>query len=165
MRELSLKQRTFISEYLIHGIGTKAAAIAGYKGNSHQLAVIAEQNLTKLDIKQAIEAKRAEIALKMGINEVKLTENFVRIAEKAESERQYSPAIAANAELGKHIGYYAKDKPTQVQLQQVVITEADRVKWLAEQQARLERAERAGTAIAGEAYVDGIGNLKTSKNL
>jgi len=53
--KLTYKQQKFVEAY--SGNATEAARIAGYKGNYHQLAVIGNQNLNKLYIKEVIEAR------------------------------------------------------------------------------------------------------------
>ncbi len=61
MDKLTLRQRLFVTEYLRCFNGTKAAIRAGYSARS--AASIAEQNLRKLEISQAVEAGLAELAM------------------------------------------------------------------------------------------------------
>jgi len=55
-RRLTLKQRSFVDEYLTNGgNGTRAAETAGYQGDDRTLAVTATDNLTKPAIRAQIE--------------------------------------------------------------------------------------------------------------
>lgn len=54
-RALTSKQLKFIQAYA--GNGADAARIAGYKGDDHQLAVAAYDNLTNPDIRKAIKRR------------------------------------------------------------------------------------------------------------
>lgn len=56
---MNVKQKRFCEEYIIDFNGTKAAIRAGYSAKTAR--TIANQLLTKLDIKQWIETKLAEI--------------------------------------------------------------------------------------------------------
>jgi len=54
-RDLTTKQRLFIAAY--KGNGADAARQAGYKGDNHALAVVAEKLLTNSDILSAIQTR------------------------------------------------------------------------------------------------------------
>lgn len=60
-QKLTTRQKLFIEAYLANPNGTEAARKAGYKGSDKQLAVIATQNLNKLNISRVVE-KRVEKA-------------------------------------------------------------------------------------------------------
>lgn len=107
MRELSLKQRSFIDNYIANnGNGAEAARLAGYKGNDDVLKSVACENLTKPYIKQAIEAKRAEIEpkLEITVNKVLLNLEEARIAAFAKGD--FSSAIRAGELQGKQHGMF-----------------------------------------------------------
>ena len=144
---MNLRQQRFIDYYVKSGNASEAARKANYRGRSN---TIGDRLLSNVAIASAIAVKEAELKAKAEITEDLVTDNFQACYSAAYTVKQYPAAIAANAELAKHIGYYAKDKQAQVQIQQVVITEADRVKWLEEQRLRLDRAAAAMPAIAGE---------------
>ncbi|HEN6657431.1 TPA: terminase small subunit, partial [Streptococcus agalactiae] len=55
MGKLTLKQQKFIDEYIICGNATDAAIKAGYSKKT--AGQIGEQNLKKLEIKQAIQSR------------------------------------------------------------------------------------------------------------
>ena len=144
---MNLRQQRFIDYYVKSGNASEAARKANYRGRSN---TIGDRLLSNVAIASAIAVKMAELRARAEITEDLVTENFQACYSAAYTVKQYPAAIAANAELAKHIGYYAKDKQAQVQINQVVITEADRVKWLEEQRQRLDRAAAAMPAIAGE---------------
>lgn len=58
--KLTAKQQRFVDEYVICLNGTEAARRAKYDGDNATLAVIASQNLRKLNIANAINAKLVE---------------------------------------------------------------------------------------------------------
>lgn len=61
-------QDAFINHYVIEKNGTKAARLAGYKGNDATLAVVAYENLRKPHIRAEIDRRFRELA--MGADEV-----------------------------------------------------------------------------------------------
>jgi hypothetical protein len=65
---LTIKQRLFVDHYIICMNGTEAARLAGYDGDNAQLAVIASQNLRKLNVSRALDARLN--AFTMSANEV-----------------------------------------------------------------------------------------------
>jgi len=75
---LTGKQLAFVNFYLgeANFNATEAARLAGYKGSYGSLRVIGHENITKLNIKQAIAARMEQIA--MPANEV-----LVRLSEQA----------------------------------------------------------------------------------
>lgn len=66
--KLTAKQQRFVDEYVVCLNGTEAARRAKYDGDDATLAVIASQNLRKLNISKSINEKLAEFA--MPANEV-----------------------------------------------------------------------------------------------
>lgn len=67
---LTVKQYFFCKYYVSNGHnGADAARRAGYKGNNHQLSVIADQNLAKLGIKAFIEEIEQPILEKLEVDE------------------------------------------------------------------------------------------------
>lgn len=68
MAEFTALQRAFIDYYILEKNGTKAARLAGYKGNDVTLRSVAHENLTKPHIRAEIDRRFAEHA--MSANEV-----------------------------------------------------------------------------------------------
>ena len=64
---LTEKQRRFVDEYLIDLNATQAAIRAGYSVKTAREQ--ASQNLTKLNIQQAISEKMAERSKRTGVNQ------------------------------------------------------------------------------------------------
>lgn len=132
-RKLTAKQKRFVEEYLIDLNATQAAIRAGYSEKTARQ--IGEQNLSKLDIKSAIEeaqSKRAErteltqdyvirelikvIEVCTGQKETVITEVLKNTMDNTvhahDTERKLYDASAANRALellGKHLGMF-KDK-------------------------------------------------------
>lgn len=63
MDRLTAKQQRFIDEYVVCLNGTEAARRAKYDGDDATLAVIASQNLRKLNISTAINEKLMQFAM------------------------------------------------------------------------------------------------------
>lgn len=61
--KLTGKQYLFVEVYLKTFNATEAARQAGYKGNDSTLAVVGSENLTKPLIRQAVEARLAELGI------------------------------------------------------------------------------------------------------
>jgi hypothetical protein len=78
-KQLTGKQRLFVEFYLIHLNATKAAELAGYQGDYGSLRVIGHENLTKVNIRSAIDKALAERV--MGKHEV-----LSRLAEHARTD-------------------------------------------------------------------------------
>lgn len=56
-------QRAFMDFYILEKNGTKAARLAGYKGNDVTLAAVAYENLRKPHIKAEINSRFAQVAM------------------------------------------------------------------------------------------------------
>ena len=132
-RKLTPKQKRFVEEYLVDLNATQAAIRAGYSEKTARQ--IGEQNLSKLDIKSAIEeaqSKRAErtkltqdyvirelikvVEVCTGQKETVITEVLKNAMDNTvhahDTERKLYDASAANRALellGKHLGMF-KDK-------------------------------------------------------
>jgi phage terminase small subunit len=76
-KPLSPKRRRFIQEYLIDLNGTQAATRAGYAAGSAD--VTAARLLGDARVKQEIERKQAEIAMKMAITQEKVLRELAKI--------------------------------------------------------------------------------------
>lgn len=132
-RKLTPKQKRFVEEYLVDLNATQAAIRAGY--SQRTAGQIGEQNLKKLEIKQAIQeaqSKRAErteltqdyviqelikvVEVCTGQKETVITEVLKNTMDNTvhahDTERKLYDASAANRALellGKHLGMF-KDK-------------------------------------------------------
>ena len=78
MAKLTEKQQRFIDEYLIDLNATQAAIRAGYSVKTAREQ--ASQNLTKLNIQQAISEKMAERSKRTGVNQDRIVLELAKIA-------------------------------------------------------------------------------------
>ena len=75
---LTEKQRRFVDEYLIDLNATQAAIRAGYSVKTAREQ--ASQNLTKLNVQQAISEKMAERSKRTGVNQDRIVMELAKIA-------------------------------------------------------------------------------------
>lgn len=78
MAKLTLKQQRFVDEYLIDLNATQAAIRAGYSVKTAKEQ--GSQNLTKLNIQQAIAEKMAERSKRTGVNQDRIVLELAKIA-------------------------------------------------------------------------------------
>ena len=105
-KKLTTKEQLFVMEYLACNNGAEAARRAGY--SEHTAKEIAYENLTKLHIKDAIEAKRTE---QMGDIESRTDWLINRLTSEATDEKNgESTRVRALEVLGKVFGSYAPEK-------------------------------------------------------
>lgn len=100
MAELTAKQAAFVREYLIDRNGTQAAIRAGYSEKT--AGQIAEQNLKKLEIKEAIEKGEAKHAERCAVTIESLTDELndaIRMSYEQEDPNALRQAIMAKAKI------------------------------------------------------------------
>ena len=97
MAKLTEKQRRFVDEYLIDLNATQAAIRAGYSVKTAREQ--ASQNLTKLNIQQAISEKMAERSKRTGVNQDRIVLELAKIAfvNAADVIDSYDATIKAGA--------------------------------------------------------------------
>lgn len=78
MAKLTLKQQRFVDEYLIDLNATQASIRAGYSVKTAKEQ--GSQNLTKLNIQQAISEKMAERSRRTGVNQDRIVLELAKIA-------------------------------------------------------------------------------------
>jgi phage terminase small subunit len=78
LARLNAREQKFVSQYLIHGNGARAARVAGYSPRTAR--VIASQNLTKLNISAAIEAGIAAICERCLVSAEKVMRELAAVA-------------------------------------------------------------------------------------
>ena len=98
---LTPKQDLFVHEYMIDLNATQAAIRAGYSKKTAYS--IGNENLSKPEIKSAIDAKKAEKARKIDITVDSVLNDIIRIGDKAEQSDRYNDALKARELLGKHL--------------------------------------------------------------
>jgi phage terminase small subunit len=115
MSKLTLKQDAFVKEYILNGgNATKAAIDAGYKvENAKQ---IGSENLTKLDIKKAIEKhqkKQEEVFLMSKTDKLKVLERIINATASKDGEKGVLNASAAIAAIKEHNLMQGHNAPTE----------------------------------------------------
>lgn len=121
-QELTLKQRKFCLAFVgeAAGDGTKAARIAGYRGNGVTLAAVAYENLNKPQIQACITELRIQAEKKLGAKVLSAAEvlaGLTRIAEADvaevfEADGSFDLASAKRRGVSKLIKSMAFDKDT-----------------------------------------------------
>lgn len=129
--ELTPKQQRFVQEYLLDMNATQAAIRAGYSERTAKS--IGQENLTKPDIKAAIEQAQQKVSERLGITQDWVLSNLKTVAERCMQaspvlDRKGNPVLVENAEgdivpafvfnamgatkatelLGKHIGMFTE---------------------------------------------------------
>ena len=124
--KLTHKQQLFVDHYIENGgNGTAAAREAGYKGSDNTLKSIAQENLTKPDIKTAIDDYMTEMKQQLSYSSISKREALWKAARRCMGELpqidakgndsdeykfDVSGMVRCIAELNKMDGDYA---PTQ----------------------------------------------------
>lgn len=109
-KKLTLKQQRFVDYYLQTGNATKSAKLAGYTTNNNTLRNIGAENLTKPNIKSAIQAK----LIKDKINPTYVLSGISTIADTSKRDND---KLRAYELLGKYLKLFTdtdQDKPTEI---------------------------------------------------
>jgi phage terminase small subunit len=111
---LTPKQRRFVDEYLVDLNATQAAIRAGYSEKTARQ--IADQNLSKLYIKSAIESRMKDREQRIEITQDKVLKDLeaikqhaMQISHDAQGNaymNNYASAIKATELQGKHLGMF-----------------------------------------------------------
>lgn len=101
--KLTQKQRRFIDEYIISGNATQAAIKAGYSKKTARK--IGQENLTKLDIKAAIEKRNAEIQSEKTADMTEVMEYLTSVMRGEQTE-----SVATSKGVFSGIEVSAKDR-------------------------------------------------------
>jgi phage terminase small subunit len=103
---LTSKQQRFIDEYCVDLNATQAAIRAGYSRRTAYS--IGSENLTKPEIKVALQANQAAVTRQVQITKEYLVEQAHDIMLKAKANGAWSAAKGANELLAKMLGYVAE---------------------------------------------------------
>jgi phage terminase small subunit len=106
MTELRPKQQRFVDEYLIDLNATQAAIRAGYSAKTARQ--IGEQNLSKIDIKEAIQARMAARSQNTEVTQEWVVMAIKKNYEEARTEKEFNAVNKALELLGKHVGMFNK---------------------------------------------------------
>ena len=101
MANLTPKQQRFVEEYLIDLNATQAAIRAGYSAKTAK--VIAAQNLSKLNIQEAIQEAQSKLSERTGITQEYVLSNIQKVVERcmqqeAVQARDGSPLLVEGPE-------------------------------------------------------------------
>ena len=94
-KQLTGKQKLFVIHYVASLNGTKAARLAGYKGDNNALAVIAHENLRKTNIRAAIDELLNEQAMSS-------TEVLARLSAQGRADMGDFAHIVTADDLAQH---------------------------------------------------------------
>ena len=100
---LTQKQRRFIDEYIISGNATQAAIKAGYSKKTARK--IGQENLTKPDIKAAIEKRNAEIQPEKTADMTEVMEYLTSVMRGEQTE-----SVATSKGVYSNVEVSAKDR-------------------------------------------------------
>lgn len=103
---LTTRQRRFVEEYAVDGSATQAAIRAGYSPDSARS--IGHENLTKPDIRRAIDAREAERAAVVGATADYVVAALVANHERASAAGRFADSIRALELLGRRLGLWAE---------------------------------------------------------
>lgn len=95
--KLTTRQQRFVDNYILSGNGAQSARDAGYSGKCANR--IATENLSKPDIKQAIEEKQREIAEAKGITRDNALAILWKDAKEAEKPVDRKGAVDSIAKI------------------------------------------------------------------
>lgn len=101
--KLTQKQRRFIDEYIISGNATQAAIKAGYSKKTARK--IGQENLTKPDIKAAIEKRNAEIRSEKTADMTEVMEYLTSVMRGEQTE-----SVATSKGVYSNVEVSAKDR-------------------------------------------------------
>lgn len=100
---MTQKQRRFIDEYIISGNATQAAIKAGYSKKTARK--IGQENLTKPDIKAAIEKRNAEIRSEKTADMTEVMEYLTSVMRGEQTE-----SVATSKGVYSNVEVSAKDR-------------------------------------------------------
>ena len=107
MANLTPKQQRFVEEYLIDLNATQAAIRSGYSEKTARK--IGSENLTKLDIQEAIQEAQESLSNKTQLTIDIVVNGLLKEAQDYAEGSTQSARVSAWAHLGKHLGMF-KDK-------------------------------------------------------
>jgi len=117
MAKLTKKQDAFVKEYLLNGgNGNQAAIKAGYSEDTAR--IIAAENLTKPNIKAAIElhqSKANKTFIKSKEDKLKILEEVMKACKSSDEEKGMLNANAVIAAIKEHNLMQGDNAPTQIE--------------------------------------------------
>lgn len=120
LRKLNRKQKRFVAEYAVDGIGGAAARRAGYSERTAN--VIASQLLTKPHVRAAVDAEQARILALAEVDAVKAARRLWTLSEAAEAAGNYPAAVAAMTTLVKRFPEFREGATVNVDARTLIVT-------------------------------------------
>lgn len=105
MARLTPKQQRFVDEYLIDLNATQAAIRAGYSEKTARQ--IGEQNLSKLDIAEAIAKAQEQRQQRTQVTQDDVIKGLLTEAVWSGDGSSHSARVSAWTQLGKHLGMFS----------------------------------------------------------
>ncbi len=110
MLALTPKQQLFVAEYVIDHNGAAAAVRAGYSARSGKQ--IANELLTKPDLRAAVAAQEALVAAEVGMTRQRVVRELLEAVELARKQANPAGMIAGWREIARICGLYAPERLT-----------------------------------------------------
>lgn len=125
-KPLTWMQEAFCQAYVGQalGNGTKAAGLAGYKGNDNTLATVAKQNTRKYHLKARIEALQANQRSETDDEREKTLKTFADIRDNPKANNR--DRIQAGLGIGKMCGWLSETHILETKDRQIQLDEAQR---------------------------------------
>ena len=102
--QLNSRQAEFVRQYVVHGVGARAAREAGYAAGSARIT--ASRLLTKDNVQSEITAERRRYERLVGLSQGQVVEELLGALDLARSHGSAREMITALREVGLICGYY-----------------------------------------------------------
>ena len=101
---LTARQEKFVEHYAICGNAAEAARLAGYSAKTAR--VIGPENLSKLAVKEAIEARQRVFAQELRVTKDGVVAGVLSAIQMAREQQNPSVMIAGLVQIAKLCGFY-----------------------------------------------------------
>jgi len=105
--ELSVRQEKFVEHYALCGNAAEAARLAGYSAKTAR--VIGAQNLTKNNVKAALEARQQVFQKELKLTKADVVAGLLNAIQLAKEQQNPSAMISGLAQIAKLCGFYEPD--------------------------------------------------------
>ena len=128
--QLTQRQEKFVRQYVVHGVGARAAREAGYAPGSARIT--ASRLLTKVNVQSEITAERRRYERLVGLSQGQVAEELLGAFDLARSHGSAREMIAALREVGLICGYYDQPKEEKVHVNIAAKRAVDRLETLSD---------------------------------
>ncbi len=105
--KLSARQEKFVEHYALCGNAAEAARLAGYSAKTAR--VIGAQNLTKYNVKAALEARQQVFQKELKLTKADVLAGLLNAIRLAKEQQNPSAMISGLAQIAKMCGFYEPD--------------------------------------------------------